>query len=441
MDNKEFQPAKNIDDAWNALDIAPLSPNDPRYVDCSQVRGSDVITQLKRRLDKRQKGSEYLHLLFSGYRGNGKTTELFQFMNQIEGKYKTLYFNAQEELDINDLTFPDLLLGIAKMATEKMEKEQIPLPDELLKQVGDWFSERLIEKTTQVQGQLQAQAGASIPKWFSFITAKVLGSIKASVEERKFIRQKLRQETTDLIKHVNNLLKGAQKVTKEKLNKDFLIIIDNLDRLRQGLEVDLFIHSGQLLRGLECNFIYVVPISLFHQSSSTILPFDEILRMPMIPVRNQDDLPNEGAINHLFKLIEKRFVLDAILAESAKTAREFILTSGGHLRDLIRMLRDACYETDDKIDMTIAKKMINRLSEEYDMVVKEHQYQYLIETYRNKDIETNEDTQNLIYNTIILVYHNADDSTWKDVHPALVGGKKFQELLKAKKQTRQKKKL
>ena len=436
VDNSVFQPGRNIQEAWNALDISPLSPDDPRYVDCSQVRGSDIIKQLEKRLNMLQE-EKYLHLLFSGYRGNGKTTELFQFMNRIERKYKTLYFNAQEELDINDLTFSDLLLGIAKMTAERMEAERMPLPDRLLKQVGEWFSERLIEKTTQVKGELEAQAGAGIPKWFSYITAKILGSIKASVDERKIIRQKLRQETTDLIKHVNNLLKGAREVVKQKLNKNFLIIIDNLDRLRQGLDADLFVHSGQLLRGLECNFISVVPISLFYQSSPTITPFDEKLIMPMIPVRNRDGSPNEDAIAHLCKLIEKRFVLDAILVEHEKTAREFILASGGHLRDLIRMLRDACYETDDKIDMTVAKKMINKLSEEYDMVVKEHQYRYLAKTYEEKDIETNDDTQSLIYNTVILIYQAADNSKWMDVHPVLVSRKKFQkaqeELLKAKK--------
>lgn len=427
--SEEFkEPAGNIDDAANALDLTALeNPKDPRYVDCSKVRGSDVVRLINRRLVLKK--GKFLHLIFSGYRGNGKTTELFQLMYRIEGKYKTLYFNAEDELDINDMKFPDLLLGIAKMVAERMEKEGLPLSEELLKQVGEWFYERLIEKTEQVKSELEIQAGISTPSWFSYITAKILGTMKTSEDDRKIIRQKLRQDITNLIDYVNDLLEGARKVTREKAHKDLLVIIDNLDRLGLGLEIDLFKHNGSNLRRLKCHIIYVVPISLFYDPIGQKLPFDDEIIMPMIPVRDPDGTPNKDSINLLRKVIEKRFVLEKVLTQPEETSREFILASGGHIRDLIRMLHDACVEPIDKIDIDVARRMINRLGEDYDMKIQDHQYKHLIETYKTKEVSRNEATRDLIYNTTILVYLNPDETTWKDVHPTVVKSRKFQRLL------------
>ena len=429
----EFKPAENIDDAADALDLRPLeNPDDPRYVDCSEVRGGNVVRNIERLLGFQQGKGEFLHLLFSGYRGNGKTTELFQLVHRIEGKYKTLYFDAPEELDLNDMAFPDLLLGIAKMVAEKMEEEEQPLPKELLKRVGEWFYERLIEKTLETKKELAAEGRIGTPPWFSFIMGKIIGTMKTSTDDRKIIRQKLSSDIAKLIEYVNDLLDAARKITRDKTQKDLLVIIDSLDRLYPRLEIDLFKYNGDNLKRLKCHFIYVVPVSLLYDPSARLLPFDDPLIMPTIPVLHRDGSPNEVSINLLREVLGKRFVLDVILTRPEETSREFILASGGHIRDLIRMLFGACVEVEptDKINIKVARKMINRLGEDYDRTIKNHQYKYLVDTHETKEVSINEDTQNLIYHTQILVYRDPDEREWKDVHPALVNTSKFQRLLK-----------
>jgi hypothetical protein len=427
--NGKFKPAKNIDDAVKALDLKPLeNPDDPRYVDCSEVRGSDVVRSIERIL-RFQREDDFLHLLFSGYRGNGKTTELFQLMDRIEGKYKTLYFDAPEELDINDMTFPDLLLGIAKMVAERMEKEGISLPEKLLKEVGNWFYVRLIEKTEETKKELEAQGGAGTPAWFSFITGKIIGTMKTSKEDRNIIRQRLRQDIAKLIDSVNKLLEAARYETREKAQKDLLVIIDSLDRLSPELAIDLFKYNGENLKRLKCHFIYVVPVSLLYAPDARLMPFDDQLVMPMIPVQHRDGTPNDGSIDLLRDVIKRRFDLEKVFTQPNKTSQEFILASGGHIRDLVRMLRDACVNSTGMIDIHVARRMINRLGADYDRTIKDHQYKYLLETYKTKEVSINEDTQNLIYHTQILVYRDPDESEWKDVHPALVNSSRFQRLL------------
>ena len=151
--------------------------------------------------------------------------------------------------------------------------------------------------------------------------------------------------------------------------------------------------------------------------------------MPMIPVRHHNGAPNNDSINLLREMLEKRFVLKDVLTQPEETSCKFILASGGHIRDLVRMLRDACVESTDKIDIDVAQKMINRLGEDYKRMIRDHQYKNLIETHKTKDITNNEDTHSLIYNTIILVYQNPDGCEWYDIHPALANTNKFQRLL------------
>jgi len=82
-----------------------------------------------------------------------------------------------------------------------------------------------------------------------------------------------------------------------------------------------------------------------------------------------------------------------------------------------------------KINEKIAKRAINELCETYQMAVIDTDYEYLVQTYKTKDLVNNERTQQLIHNTVILVYDD-NGAKWYDVHPALVQGRKFKKLLK-----------
>jgi hypothetical protein len=152
----------------------------------------------------------------------------------------------------------------------------------------------------------------------------------------------------------------------------------------------------------------------------------------MIPVRDRDGNPNEENISHLTKLLKRRFVPDKIMTHPDEITRDFILSGGGHLRDLVRLFLHACRyaagEPDEKINQKIAQQVINALCETYQKAVADEDYDYLIETYKTKEVRSNERTRKLIFNTVILVY-NESDVEWQDVHPALAHGRKFKKFL------------
>jgi hypothetical protein len=106
-------PATNLKDAYNAVKIEPLQSGDPRWVDCAEARGGvDVVGLLAWRIDS---SSRPMAQLMSGHRGCGKSTELLRLVKDLEKKkFLVVYFAADEDIDMGDLIYTDLLMAIIK---------------------------------------------------------------------------------------------------------------------------------------------------------------------------------------------------------------------------------------------------------------------------------------------------------------------------------------
>lgn len=393
---------------------------------------SNALKKIKTTLQFHTRAGRDLHLLFTGYRGNGKTTELYQLQSSIAAEYQVIYFDASRDLDLNNLTLSDLLLAIAKLTVEAMTAAGYRLPNELLEDVGDWFFETALEKSHTLAADVSTKAELGIPDWFSFITARLFSRLKISTDEREIMRRKLEKDITALIEKVNTLLDAAREQVKRDRKTDLLVILDSLDRLRQGLDKNLFHGSGAFLQQLQGNFIYVVPISLLYDEQATLSPFDDQqLILPTIPIyqRGLARKPHTAGISTLKTIISQRLVMDEIFAQPQATVDALIQASGGHLRDLMKLIGYACSETDDRIHPEHAQRAINRLTRDYERAIRDEEYEHIIKTYKTQDPPNNEINRKLIYNNVILVYEEADASEWKDVHPAVVRTHKFQRAL------------
>ena len=75
--------AATLRDVFNTANPAPLPSGDPRYVDCTAVRGNeDVVRQLFQRITWSDLPATTQ--LFTGHRGCGKSTELLRLKTQLE---------------------------------------------------------------------------------------------------------------------------------------------------------------------------------------------------------------------------------------------------------------------------------------------------------------------------------------------------------------------
>jgi hypothetical protein len=141
-----FKPAHNIDDAYHACHPElPLEPKDSRYIDLTPVRGGQNLATIITRRIRRTPLPEFHKQLITGHRGCGKSTELKQLQAKLRHeKFFAVYFDVENVLDLGDLNYLGVLLAVARAVAEAMSEAKLKIPQALLKNLDNWFAERIL---------------------------------------------------------------------------------------------------------------------------------------------------------------------------------------------------------------------------------------------------------------------------------------------------------
>lgn len=271
-------PAANLKDAYNAVKLLPLESGDPRYVDCSAVRGGeDIVNLLALRIDS---SSHPLTQLISGHRGCGKSTELLRLVDCLEEMgFLVVYFAADEDIDMGDLIYTDLLLAIIKRLERNLAQKDIKIDERLMKGIMMWFAEVIygwkdesaIKATLDTEFGLGLSTPAILPP-IAKLFARISGQIRTGHEIRKEVRLNLDPQVFQFIARINEFIQAAIPEIKKKGFRDLVLVIDNLDRivLRQLDEKTgrtthdaLYLEHAEQLKALNAHMVYTVPISMF----------------------------------------------------------------------------------------------------------------------------------------------------------------------------------
>lgn len=451
-------PAKTLREAYNAANpTEPLSPGDPRYVNCTDVRGDeDMVRKMFKVISYSDKAT---HQLFTGHRGCGKSTELLRLKKKLkEDNFYVVYFAADEDLDANDLTYTDLLLSIARRVIAQTSEDEINLGD-ALKTVETWFAEVVYEKSEwkKVEHELttQAEIGVSLPAGFPLIgrlLTKLTEQIKTGDEVKKQIRQKMDSKIPQLIGGLNDLLNRADVEVQRKGMKGVAVIVDNLDRVTRKDLGDgrtshdaLFIDHGKQLCALRCHTIYTVPISMMYGLSARELGgvFDRAHVLPMIkshePQVNGGG-PSQAGVQKLREIIGLRMDVAALCEPEA--VEYFCRVCGGHPRDLMTLVRNSIEYADDEaksrpITLAAARRAEGQLVSAFARMIPEEYFEKLAAVYETNKIKKDADHQKMLFSQSVLEYADEPDEAeaepekepWHDVHPAVQKLKSFREAL------------
>jgi len=431
-------PAANLKDAYNAVLLDPLPSGDRRWVDCSPARGgNDVVELLALRIEGASRSTAQL---ISGHRGCGKSTELLRLASRLEKeKFLVVYFAADDDIDMGDLVYTDLLLSIIKRLERVLSKKGIQIDERLSRGIMMWFAQEVygLTEETAVEASLKTdfELGLNAPSVlpvFAKLLARITGQIKTGQQIRKDIRLKLDPQIFQLIERINEFIRAALPQIKKKGYRDLVLIIDNLDRivLREldektggGTTHDaLYLVHAEQLKALDAHMIYTVPVSMFYSIKATQLagafPNYEIL--PMIKIAEEDGSPCKEGIELLCHVAEKRIDVGSLFE---KGVVEFLAQkSGGMLRDFIRLLGytvELAQAGGGSIPISekVAERAFRRLINEYGRMVPDEHFPLLAKVAKNKQVRNDTQHQAMLYNLSVLEYMNGD--RWCDVHPAV----------------------
>lgn len=444
MSQSSFQRANTLKAAFLACNVEPLEPAEMEryYVDLSGVRKTSAIDNVSTILDFQDAG-DFTTILFTGHRGCGKSTELKKIQSLWENNYRVIYLEANEETDINDARYTDLYLIVIKQVEFELRKLGLTFDTRLLKSFESWFKDITQENEQSVEKSVNVEAEATLSPTAPFLAklmVKLLAQIKGSDKQKTTIRQTLEKDLSRLKSDTNLLLSDAFTKLRQKFPdcKGLLIIFDNLDRVPPLVAEHLFLDYAAQMQELNCTIIYTVPISILCSPKNPLNQFDGNPHIvPMINIyefaRHKCDLDyNQTGLDAIASVIEKRVDIDAIF-ENRHQLLELAKASGGHVRQLMQMMRSACQTAStrkhEKIMSEDVEYAVKQQQFSFERFIPEEHYPHLAQVCLTKNVSKDEIGQLMLFNTSVLEYNG--DKRWNYPNPVVKRNEFFQQALQS----------
>jgi hypothetical protein len=357
-------------------------------------------------------------VLFGGHIGCGKSTELRDYAKLFCASYTVHHLELTKTLDINNLRFSDLVIALATALVATFERSDISLkPDAtFVNPVLDWFETRIIkqERFRDVEGEIKTtvKTGGGIPLLASLL-AVLTAKIRGGVTYREELRNEIRDGFSQLLASFNALIAHSNGLLAKQGRGPLLFIVDGTDKLAKEDSDTFFSRDVNQLGQIQTNLIVCAPISVLLETANIAQRFKRV-QLPMVKIFDADESPRCEQEDALIELILKRMPLAYF--DSRDTLRYLVRHSGGHVRDLLRLV-SACFDRLDAAPITadIAKLAVRDIAADYQRLVKKDDWPdlVLIDQSHGEEKDTTEERLRLLYNLVLLEYNNY----WWRSHP------------------------
>ena len=335
----------------------PLEPDSPFYVPIHERNlQDDPVSHMAATIAFQDVESIQL---FSGFRGAGKTTQLFRLRQQLEAQgYLVLYANALDYLNPGEpVDITDLLIVLAAAFGETLSER---LDADLLKET---FWDRLKNFLARTEVKL-ASAGANVG--FETPLGSFFGKLKSGMDLkfeirtassfRRTMQTVLSNQLNDFEQQVVTFIEDAIKCVRTDRGDDTKVVFlfDQLEQLRGGILTEqsviasvgrIFTLHFERLKLPYVHVVYTVPPWL-----KFVIPgMVEMTLLPTPHIWNNDPDRTITRPNwEIFRDVARKRLGDAGTsrlfgtdpAECERLIDQMIRMSGGHLRDLLRLLRE-----------------------------------------------------------------------------------------------------
>lgn len=397
------------------LTLDPLDPTDPdedRYVELQQA-GRSAVDTIFSRIDL---ALEPTTQLVSGTAGSGKTTELYRLKGTLEEAGFTVvlvnilkFVNPSYPIDITELL---IALGLAV-------DEQLPKKAPAGEQGG--FATRL--------QHLLRRATASVGSDGIDLRRELRSSEPFVTELRRTLALRSRDLSDEVAAFFQRLVR--ENKARHPDSRGVVMIVDGLGNLRGTTENDrqvqasvqrLLTYHSDKLRFRSHHMVYAAPASLMLAPSRS-LPYDGPVHVSPIPqVRDRAGRQVDEAMARMAEVVQRRVPRDQLL-ESQSLLDDVILASGGHLRDLLRILQQAIILVAGQgLELPIGRKHVDEVmrQEARSFFLTRDQAELLRRVDRQGGtIEPSADETQLFARLVDtrLLLARRNDEDWYEVHP------------------------
>ncbi|MGF1569615.1 MAG: ATP-binding protein [Nodosilinea sp.] len=407
------------------------------YIDFSTVRDGDIVLELERKIVRLARDRSTTQL-FTGHIGCGKSTELFRLKDRLGARrYEVVYFESDRDLEMADVEISDILLTIAHNVSAHLESIGIVARATYLKSLFQNLSDTL--RTPMEISDVSFSAGI----------ASITASAKQSPDMRSQLRQYLEPRTKNILAAINNeLLAPANEKLQQQGKNRLVVIMDNLDRIDSAPKAPgrlqseyIFVDRGEQLKQLDCHMVYTVPLELMFSNDLVRLANrfganPQVL--PMVPGVNRQGQPDERGLALLRQMVLIRAFpdlnvnqrIDAVGAvfDDIATLDRLCRVSGGHMRNLIRLLDGCLRKQDPPFPRDILEAVIRNERDSLMGLVSDREWDLLLQAVSRQDVQGDED-YNILVRSLFLYEYRDGQGRWFGINPLLAETSRYQSWL------------
>ncbi|MCP4137175.1 MAG: hypothetical protein GY754_39770 [bacterium] len=335
----EISRASNIEDVLGIMGLEQLTGRrfDKFYVDTDEIRGKNTILSLERTL--KNPLNPYSKLLFSGFTGSGKTTELIKLCYELEDTFNIIIFSVLL-LKIDNITIEALLFQIVEdllnsLVLNELVEEKDEMLESILRNISKWCSETKIISEEEEKKSYTLSGGAGVDFFKQlFLKAKIdagsIGSTKvhsSRIEENKI---------NDLIFECNKIF----AYIKSKTGKETLVIVDDFEKIPFLKSRDFYTGNAAFIRMFRCSMLLTIPVELVYHPDFSLIEgvFGNAQILPMIKIKDKKGKVYKPGKDLFIDILEHRIDLSLFEDECYKDAVKY---SGGSIRELFGIVRQA----------------------------------------------------------------------------------------------------
>jgi hypothetical protein len=428
---------------YNAFDSdEPLPGDDVRYVELAAVRGeSKIARKLVQRIKNAREPASY-HLVM-GHTKCGKTTELNRTRRLLEDEgYVTVFVDTAEMLGLRSFEYTAVLLLVAGQVVAQLA-QRAPRGFSVRGASAQRLAEFLLAREITFGGQISGDASGHVEaRAASGLLMRLLGELGLGFELRggfqksRDITVKIESDTRGFLEAVQDLVRDASEKVLRAGYKGLVVICDGCDKLvisatdEHGRSFDLqlamFVDHAPDLQSLPCHLIVTVPISIQANLGDSWEQSPEFV--PAIPVNRLlgcDERYSLAGRAALREVVERRLSALGTSVDELFGAPELldrlIDVSGGHIADLILLVREAVLEaqtdTVERIDEPHIKRSTLRRALEYTRLIETKYLETLAAVDELKaSPSSSEEYRELIFKRLVLEYICGVESR-VDLHP------------------------
>jgi hypothetical protein len=367
--------------------------------------------------------------------------------------FHVVYFESSQDLEMGDVDIGDILLAIARRVSKSLEESQINVEPSRFEQLLQGAAKVLNAevKGFKVKVPQVGDFGASSKEGGEFSLAFGIGEIttkaKNSPELRSKLREYLEPRTTGILEAINNeLLEPSKEKLKQRGKKGLVVIVDNLDRVEsrnkpwgRPQQEYLFVDRGEQLRKLKCHTIYTMPLGLMFSNELNGLTSRfgvDPKVLPMVPalLRDGSECPEGMALLRQMVLArafpevepEKRLNSITEVFDRAETLDRLCRVSGGHVRELLRLLNDWIKKNrTPPLVRDGLEEVIRSRRNQMTLAITDDEWELLRQVQQRKQVSGDDGYRVLIRSMFVYEYHDCEGS-WFEINPILAEAGRLQ---------------